>query len=255
MRQSKFTETQIVSILKEADTGCPVNEIWRKYGISSATYYKWNAKVGGIEGLRCEAAEGTRTRERPPQADVGRLVAGECDAQGCPHPSGDAERPSGSAGLSGRGTQPGYPLPAPHGLGPTRCVGDRGPHHPRRREESLSFWKCVDRLRLNGHPWNHKRLWRVYCQLCLNLPRHTKKQLPVRFRQPLAVIPYPNAVWAIDFMSDTLYGGRRFRTLNILDEGVREGLAIEIDTSIQAERVIAGASRGGAGPAPGDSPR
>jgi putative transposase len=49
MRQSKFTETHIVSILKEADAGRPVNEIWRKYGISSATYYKWNAKYGGVE--------------------------------------------------------------------------------------------------------------------------------------------------------------------------------------------------------------
>ena len=39
-------------------------------------------------------------------------------------------------------------------------------------------------------------------------------------------------------MSDTLYGGRRFRTLNVLDEGVREGLAIEIDTSLPAERVV-----------------
>ena len=49
MRQSKFTETQIVPILKEADGGCPVNEIWRQYGISSATYYKWKAKYGGLE--------------------------------------------------------------------------------------------------------------------------------------------------------------------------------------------------------------
>jgi putative transposase len=39
-------------------------------------------------------------------------------------------------------------------------------------------------------------------------------------------------------MSDTLYGGRRFRTLNVLDEGVREGLAIEVDASLSAERVI-----------------
>lgn len=100
------------------------------------------------------------------------------------------------------------------------------------------FWKYVDRLRNTGHPWNQKRLWRVYCQLRLNLPRRTRKRLPVRFRQPLVVIPHPNAVWAVDFMSDTLYGGRRFRTFNILDEGVREGLAIEIDTSLPAERVI-----------------
>lgn len=45
-------------------------------------------------------------------------------------------------------------------------------------------------------------------------------------------------MWALNFMSDTLHGGRRFRTFNILDEGVREGLAIQIDTSLPAERVI-----------------
>ncbi len=49
MRQSRFTETQIVALLKEADAGRPVNEIWRTYGISSATYYKWKAKYGGLE--------------------------------------------------------------------------------------------------------------------------------------------------------------------------------------------------------------
>jgi len=100
------------------------------------------------------------------------------------------------------------------------------------------FWKCYARLRLDGQPWNHKRLWRVYGQLRLNLPRRTKKWLPMRLRQPLVVLPQPNAVWAVVFMSDTLYGGRRFRTLNVLDEGVREALAIEIDTSLPAERVI-----------------
>jgi putative transposase len=96
----------------------------------------------------------------------------------------------------------------------------------------------VARLRLDGHRWNHKRLWRVYCQLRLNLPRRTKKRLPGRLRQPLVVLPQPNVVWALDFMSDVLYGGRRFRTLNILDEGVREAVAIEVDTSLPAERVI-----------------
>jgi putative transposase len=100
------------------------------------------------------------------------------------------------------------------------------------------FWKCFDRLRFTGHGWNHKRVWRVYCRLRLNLPRRTKKRVPARPVQPMAVLPQPNEVWAVDFMSDTLSGGRRFRTLNILDEGVREVLAIEVDTSLPAERVL-----------------
>ena len=100
------------------------------------------------------------------------------------------------------------------------------------------FWKCCDRLQLDGHPWNHTRLWRVYCQLRLNLPRRTKKRLPVRLRQPLVVVPQPHVVWAVDVMSDPLDGGRRFRTLNILDAGVREGFAIDGDTSLPAERGV-----------------
>ena len=49
MRQSKFTETHMVSILKEADAGWAVNAIWRTYGIRSATYYTWKATYGGLE--------------------------------------------------------------------------------------------------------------------------------------------------------------------------------------------------------------
>ena len=48
MKRSRFTESQIVNI---EGSGCrlPVNEVWRKHGISSATYYKWKAKYGGLE--------------------------------------------------------------------------------------------------------------------------------------------------------------------------------------------------------------
>ena len=99
------------------------------------------------------------------------------------------------------------------------------------------FWKCHDRLRLDGHAWNHKRIWRVYCAMKLNLPRRAKKRL-VRPMQPLDAPLWPNEIWSLDFMSDSLYQGRRFRTLNILDEGVREALAIEIDTSLPAQRVV-----------------
>jgi len=49
MKRSRYSESQIVGILKEADAGVMVKEICRKYGISDATYYKWKSKYGGLE--------------------------------------------------------------------------------------------------------------------------------------------------------------------------------------------------------------
>ena len=104
--------------------------------------------------------------------------------------------------------------------------------HPR-----WGFWKCYDYLRLNGYRWNHKRVWRVYQKLKLNLPRRVKRRI-TRERVPLEIKAEVNLSWSLDFMQDSLYSGKRFRTLNVIDEGVRECLAIEVDTSLKAERVV-----------------
>ena len=100
------------------------------------------------------------------------------------------------------------------------------------------FWKCFKRLRADGHGWNHKRVYRVYCGMRLNLKRKAKRRVITRQRQPLLASQELNQVWALDFMRDTLYDGRPFRTLNVIDEGNREALRIECGTSIPSARVV-----------------
>ena len=65
-----------------------------------------------------------------------------------------------------------------------------------------------------------------------------QKRLPKIIKEPLIAPQEPNTMWALDFMFDTLYCGRSFRTLNVIDESNREVLAIEVDLSLPAARVV-----------------
>ena len=105
--------------------------------------------------------------------------------------------------------------------------------HPR-----WGFDKMADYLKHQGNSWNHKRLYRVYRQLGLNLRVKPKKRLPPRRAQPLEVPDHANHSWSLDFMTDSLINGRAFRTLNVIDDFNREALWIEVDTSLPAERVL-----------------
>jgi putative transposase len=86
--------------------------------------------------------------------------------------------------------------------------------------------------------WNHKRIYRVYIEMRLNIRRRAKRRLPARIREALFIPEGPNEVWSVDFMSDALVDGRKFRVLNIIDDFNRESLAIEVDTSLPSRRVI-----------------
>lgn len=103
---------------------------------------------------------------------------------------------------------------------------------------SRGFWKCFKILRRQGRGWNHKRIYRVYCQMKLNHRRRARNRLPKRHRVPLYVPALPDTVWSADFMSDALHNGRRFRTFNVVDDFNREALHIEIDTSITSLRLV-----------------
>lgn len=106
------------------------------------------------------------------------------------------------------------------------------------RQPRWGCGKMSDYLRNQGHPWNHKRIRRIYRELALHLKIKTKKRLPARTAQVLAVPAQPDHTWSLDFMSDCLRDGRTFRTLNVIDDFNREALWIEVDTSLPAERVV-----------------
>lgn len=100
------------------------------------------------------------------------------------------------------------------------------------------FKKLYFRIRNLGYEWNHKRIYRVYKKLGLNIRRKMKKRLPTRIKTPLGELLAPNHFWSMDFMSDALWHGKRYRLLNIMDEYNRELLEITVDTSLPARRVV-----------------
>lgn len=109
------------------------------------------------------------------------------------------------------------------------CLNELSEKHP-----SYGFKKMFHSLRNRGFKWNHKKVYRVYKKLGLNLMKKRRRRLVSRERQNLEVPERYNEVWSMDFMSDSLFNSRRFRTFNIIDDYNRESIWIEIGLSIGA---------------------
>lgn len=250
MKQSRFSESKIISILNQQDQGLAVCHIARQHGISEATFYRWKAKYGGLsinELQRIKELEAENARLKRMYADLSLVhhalkdavekkarwlvVKRELADYMCSE-HGVSQRQACTCLRLPRSSYRYRPKPKSDEpiMDALRSLVDK---HP-----AIGFWKCYHRLRAMGHPWNLKQVYRVYTALRLNIRRRAKRRLPARVKQKLFAPEAPNQVWSLDFTRDSLWDGRRFRMLNVMDDFNRQVLWIEADTSLPALRVI-----------------
>jgi putative transposase len=102
----------------------------------------------------------------------------------------------------------------------------------------FGYLRLHELLRREGWMVNHKRVYRLYCLLGLQVRIRRKTKRASHVRVPLGVPETPNEHWSMDFVSDMLDNGRRFRALTIVDNFSRECPAVEADFSLTARKVI-----------------
>jgi putative transposase len=101
----------------------------------------------------------------------------------------------------------------------------------------FGYRRLREMARRRGVVMNLKKVWRLYRELGLKMRRRGGRKRAIGTRAPLAKAVRPNAIWVLDFMSDTLETGRRFRIFNVEDQFTRRGLGVEIDTSLPGKRI------------------
>ncbi|MCF1496260.1 IS3 family transposase [Agrobacterium vitis] len=249
MKMSRFSEPQILAILRQAEGGVPVPELCREHGMSTASFYKWRSKYGGMDASmisQMKALEDENRRLKKMYAEMS--MQAELLKEALPK---KVTRPSQRREMAGKAV-------ALRGVSialacRTFEVGETCYRYSAklndeneqiadlligltRAKKTWGFGLCFLYLRnVRGHRWNHKRIYR---ELELNLRIKPHKRLKRDKPDALTVPDAPNLVWSMDFMADRLEDGRQFRLLNVLDDFNREGLGIEVDFSLPAERVI-----------------
>lgn len=99
------------------------------------------------------------------------------------------------------------------------------------------FKKLFNMLRQLGYCWNHKRVYRNYCELKLNIKCKPKKRLAPRSVQTLLQPQAKNICWSLDYMSDQIVTGKQCRTANVIDDFNREALGINVSFSLPSARI------------------
>ncbi|MBY5693634.1 IS3 family transposase [Rhizobium leguminosarum] len=249
MKKQRFTEEQIIAVLKEQEAGAKVADLCRKHGISEATFSNWKAKYGGMEvseAKRLKALEDENARLKKLLAEQMLDAAALRELLG--------KKMVGPAAQRDAVTH----LKAVMGLSERRACqiisadrktiryrSSRSPEvelrtklrdlaNERRR---FGYRRLFVLLRRDGEPSGVNRIYRLYREEGLSVRKRKARRRAVGTRAPILVEAKANARWSLDFVHDQFACGRRFRVLNIVDDVTRECLAAIPDTSISGRRV------------------
>ncbi|EFB4347029.1 IS3 family transposase [Escherichia coli] len=252
MKKSRFTDSQIMSILKQAEAGTPVAELCREHGMSNACFYKWRSRFGGMDAsmmarLKELEEENRRLKKMYAEERLKAEIIQEAMGKKVVKPSSRkqmAQEAVRSRNISVRFACQVFVVSEscyryqPE-LNEENAVIADWLLRITDRQRNWGFGLCFLYLRnVKGFRFNHKRVYRIYCELSLNMRIKPKKRLKREKPEPLAVPESRNECWSMDFMHDQLSDGRSVRLLNVIDDFNREALAIEVDFSLTASRVV-----------------
>ncbi|MGH0241815.1 IS3 family transposase [Sinorhizobium meliloti] len=247
MKKQRFTEEQIIGVLKEQETGVKAADLCRKHGISEATFYNWKAKYGGMEvseAKRLKALEDENAKLKKLLAEQMLDVAALRELLGKKMVGPAAKREAVThlkvtMGLSERRAC--QIISADRKT--VRYRSSRPPElrtklrdlaNERRR---FGYRRLFILLRRDGEPSGVNRIYRLYREEGLSVRKRKARRRAVGTRAPILVAAKANARWSLDFVHDQFACGRRFRILNVVDDVTRECLAAIPDTSISGRRV------------------
>ncbi|MGO7033765.1 IS3 family transposase [Rhizobium ruizarguesonis] len=249
MKRNRFTDEQIIGILKEHEAGTPVSELCRKHGVSDASIYKWKAKFGGMEvseAKRLKTLEDENTKLKRLLADAMLDNAALKDLPGKEVVTPAAKRKAVAH------------LMSHHEMSERRACKAIGfcrmtvryetrrddDHELRERMKALAherrrfgYRRIHVLLRREGHLVNHKRLFPLYREEKLTVRKRGGRKRAIGTRAPMLVPMAANDRWSLDFVSDQFTDGRRLRILTVVDDCTRECLALVSDTSLSGLRV------------------
>ncbi|WP_433934507.1 IS3 family transposase [Brevundimonas diminuta] len=249
MKRARFTDEQIIGILRENEAGAKAGELARKHGVSEGTIYAWKAKFGGMsvsdaQRLRALEDENGKLKRLLADAMLDKAALNDLLSKKLVGPAAMRQAVAHLKAAFGVSERRACSIIKADG----KSVRYRSCRQPdtalRERLRALAverrrfgYRRLFVLLRREGEPSGKNRIYRLYREEGLTVRKRRSRRRAIGTRAPILVEARPNARWSLDFVHDQFATGRRFRILNVVDDVTRECLAAIPDTSISGRRV------------------